>query len=118
MRTSSILHWAARALAAVSTALIALMATDGLAWPNPSEWALIAFFPIGVVAGFVWAWRTPAAGGTLSVLSLVGFYLMHRTLAGGWPSGPWFAVFSAPAAVFLAAAVASQFEHPAPAHPA
>lgn len=113
MRTSSILHWAARALAAASTTLIILMSTDGPAWPTPSEWALLAFFPIGLIAGFALGWWKPALGGVLSIVSLAGFSLMHRTLSGGWPAGPWFAVFSLPAAVYLAAAVASYGEAPA-----
>ena len=65
------------------------------------ELALFSFFPIGVCLGMVLAWRWEGLGGGVTVASLLGFYLVHRVVHGGYPMGPWFALLAAPGLLFL-----------------
>lgn len=50
------------------------------------------FFPIGVVAGMVLAWRTELAGGLLTIASLLAFYLTLFAFDGRFPRGPYFSL--------------------------
>jgi hypothetical protein len=66
------------------------------------DWVGFACFPMGVVIGMGLAWRLEWAGGLLSVASLGCFYLTSSLFTnGGFPQSPAFAVFTAPAVVFL-----------------
>lgn len=98
------LEWMARAASVTSITLLAMI-FFGEAF-NPSqislqEWAGLVFFPIGVVAGMIIAWRKEAVGGFVTVASLVGFYLVYgfllRNHIGGW----FFLAFAAPGFLFL-----------------
>lgn len=62
-----------------------------------------ALFPVGVVVGFLIAWKWELVGGLVSLLSLAGFYLWHFSNSGNLPAGPWFMIFSSPAIFFLLA---------------
>lgn len=61
------------------------------------------FFPVGVIAGLIFAWKHEMGGGLLAIASLAAFYQWHYSRAGSWPAGPWFLIFTAPAFIFLAA---------------
>lgn len=67
-----------------------------------NEWAGLVFFPIGVVAGMVIAWRNEGVGAVVTLGSLVGFYLvwgyLMRNHIGGWA----FIAFASPSLLFLA----------------
>ncbi|HEX3253843.1 MAG TPA: hypothetical protein VHS05_30690 [Pyrinomonadaceae bacterium] len=74
---------------------------------NPSEisrneWAGLAFFPIGVMIGFVIAWWKEGVGSVISVGSLVGFYLVYGYLLRNHIGGLVFIAFASPAFLFLA----------------
>ena len=98
------LEWIARVASVASIAFLALIFLGDALHPSQissNEWAGLIFFPIGVVAGMILAWRKEALGGFVTVGSLVGFYLVYgyvlRNHIGGWA----FLVFAAPGFLFL-----------------
>lgn len=98
------LEWFARTASITSIALLALIFFGEAFHPSeisPQEWAGLIFFPIGVVAGMIIAWRKEALGGFLTVASLAAFYLVYgyilRNHIGGW----FFLAFAAPGFLFL-----------------
>jgi hypothetical protein len=103
---ANVLRWAARIWAVASVALIvAVMVGEAFnpARLTPRDWLLFLFFPAGVCVGFVLAWWKELLGGSLTVASLVVFYLIHRLQVGTFPRGLAFAVFAAPGVLFLLA---------------
>lgn len=64
--------------------------------PTLSEWLGLAFFPAGIIVGLLIAIRRDLPGGTITVLSLVGFYAWHMLVTGRIPQGPWFPGIAAP----------------------
>lgn len=97
-----ILRWLSRAAAVVSLGLLAAFATSGGEAPTMVEWALFALFPVGVSIGTALSWRHEVLGGGIAVGSVAAFHAAYLLASGGnWP-GPWFLVFTAPAAVLLA----------------
>jgi hypothetical protein len=101
--TASILRWSARAtsLLAVALLLFFLFGT-GVSKPAPKELVGLLFFPVGVAVGLALAWWREALGVAVSVLSLAAFYVVYGALLGGRIGGPWFIVFTTPAALFFA----------------
>jgi hypothetical protein len=97
----SSIRWIARIYSLASMALIAMFATSGGAAPTAKELVALAFFPVGVVAGFLVAWWREGLGGAISVISLAIFYAW-MTLMGRFPGGPYFILFSVPGFLFLA----------------
>ena len=98
------LEWIARAASVASITLLVMLFLGEASHPSqisPEEWAGLIFFPIGVIAGMIIAWRKEAMGGFVTVASLVGFYLVYgyflRNHIGGW----FFLAFSAPGFLFL-----------------
>ena len=66
------------------------------------EWIGLLFFPFGVVVGMLVAWKREALGGFLSIGSLMCFYLVYGVILGDGPPRGWaFAMFTAPAFLFL-----------------
>lgn len=62
------------------------------------------FFPVGVVIGFLVAWKWELAGGLITVGSLTAFYAYMLLVGGRWP-GPYFSLFAAPGFIHLICAV-------------
>jgi hypothetical protein len=98
------LEWIARVASIASITLLAMIFFGEAFHPSqisPEEWVGLIFFPTGVVAGMIIAWRKEAVGGFMTVASLVGFYLVYgyllRNHIGGW----YFLAFSAPGFLFL-----------------
>lgn len=98
------LEWIARAASIASIALLVMIFLGDAFHPSQisfQEWAGLIFFPIGVVAGMIIAWRKEAMGGFVTVASLVCFYLVYgyllRNHIGGW----FFLAFAAPGFLFL-----------------
>ncbi|NNE99502.1 MAG: hypothetical protein HKN25_10835 [Pyrinomonadaceae bacterium] len=70
---------------------------------TPAQWIGFLFFPVGLVLGFAVSWRWDAIGAAISILSILGFYLIYGLLISGrFPSGYGFIVFAIPAFLFLA----------------
>jgi hypothetical protein len=98
------LEWIARGASLASITLLVMIFLGEAFHPSQisfQEWAGLIFFPIGVVAGMIIAWRKEAVGAFVTVASLVGFYLVYgyllRNHIGGW----FFLVFAAPGFLFL-----------------
>lgn len=68
---------------------------------TPKETIALLFFPIGLVVGFGIAWWKPLVGSIFSIVSLSIFYGWMYVASGGFPGGPYFALFALPAALFL-----------------
>jgi hypothetical protein len=71
--------------------------------PTAMEWVGLAFFPIGIIMGLVFALWKEVLGGVITVLSLIGFYIWHFVVSGHLAAGPWFALVAAPGFLFLVA---------------
>lgn len=98
------LRWTARlwSLLAIAFVLAFMIGEElNLARFTPHELVLFAFFPVGVCAGLVLAWRHELAGGTVTVASLAAFYLANRAFSGRFPGGLAFLAVAAPGLLFL-----------------
>jgi len=98
------LEWIARAASVASITLLVMIFLGESFHPSQitfEEWVGLIFFPTGVIAGMIIAWRKEAIGGFLTVASLLGFYLVYgfllRNHIGGW----FFLAFAAPGFLFL-----------------
>jgi hypothetical protein len=61
---------------------------------SATEWVGFAFFPAGVLFGLVLAWREELLGGTITLISVAGFYLVYgwllnATFRQGWAFLPF-----------------------------
>lgn len=98
------LEWIARVASVASITLLVMIFLGEPFHPSQissQEWVGLIFFPIGVIAGMVIAWRKEAMGGLVTVVSLLSFYLVYgylfRNHIGGW----FFLAFAAPGFLFL-----------------
>lgn len=108
----------ARMLSLASIGLLVAFATSGGDWPTALEWALIACFPVGIVAGMALAWRSEIAGGLLTLASLAAFYGIATAAAGHAPGGPWFLAFALPGLALLGCGFATRVSGAAATVPA
>ena len=76
----------------------------------PKQWVGFLFFPVGVIAGMLLGWWREVLGGAVTVMSLLGFYLIYGWFLNGqiW-LGAWFIVFALPGILFLISGMA--FRH-------
>ena len=103
-------RWSARATGLFSMGVLLLFLTgeggligrDGWAKVRPVEWFGLLCFPFGVLLGLALAWWREALGATVAAGTLAAFYGHHVLLAGRPPGGPWFLIFTAPAALSFA----------------
>lgn len=111
-------RWIARVLSIVVVGIILAFLGEGT--PKPSEWLLIAFFPIGLLIGLVLAWWREITGALISIGSMAVFYILCYILSDRFPTGPYFAMLASPAAFFLVAGVlargGNRFEPGTPGH--
>jgi hypothetical protein len=103
---ATVLRWTARIASAASPCVLLAFATAGrapVAQVHAALWVGLLFFPVGVVLGLALAWRREALGAAVALGSLAAFYIVYGVLLQGQlPRGPWFAVFTSPALLFLA----------------
>ncbi len=98
------IRWTARAWAVASIGLIlAFFIGEGFAPARvaPREWLGLLFFPLGICAGMLVAWRREGLGGGITVGSLLAFYILHLATAGAFPKGWAWLAFAAPGFLFL-----------------
>ena len=103
-KLTNMIRWSARILSAVSIGIILLfMVSEGFDYTRikPSEWILFLFFPFGVSIGMILAWWKEAAGGSMTVGSLLMFYVVHFAISGKFPHGWAWLVFTIPGFLFL-----------------
>jgi len=65
------------------------------------EILLFACFPVAAFIGLAIAWVRPLTGGTLCILGLVGFYVLHLAFTGRLPAGFAFLLFVLPGWLFV-----------------
>lgn len=100
----SAFRWTARIWSLASVLLILAFIVGERSLPSaPDEWFGFLFFPFGVTAGMLVAWRNERIGGMITVASLGAFYVFHFFLAGAFPGGWAWLVFASPGFLFLAA---------------
>ncbi len=104
-----IFRWVARITSLLSIAVL-LMFLFGEEFDTSkitrNQWVGFSFFPIGLVIGFIAGWKNELIGGSISVLSLLGFYFIYGLmLTGKIPSGFGFIVFALPGFLFLACGI-------------
>ena len=87
----------ARTASIVSLLLLTQFAFSGGEWPSLREWLLIAFFPVGVAAGTIIAWRREVLGGSIAAGSLLVFHALLLMRDSATSPGPWFLAFASPA---------------------
>lgn len=104
IKNTSLIGWIGRILSLASLSVILMFIVgDGFSpsYLKVKEAILFVFFPFGVCAGMVIAWRKERLGGAITVISLGLFYLLYQFLCGGLPRGYAFLMFSLPGFVFL-----------------
>lgn len=109
------LRWTARVLALATLLLLAMFYIGegmNIGEITPREYIGLAFFPIGLTAGFIVAWRNEFLGGVISVASIVAFYLIYGALlSGSIMQGSAFLVFGIPGLLFLIYGLLARIEH-------
>src|SRR5512140_16976 len=92
-----LVRWTARFWSVATVAfVVAFIAGEGIYPSAVHEWIGLVFFPFGVCVGMLVAWRFEAAGGMITVASLVLFYILSAIATGQFPAGWAFLAFSAP----------------------
>ncbi len=101
-RLTLAIRWTARAWATASIGIILLLSVgEGQLPSKPTEWIGFLLYPAGIVAGMVLAWWREGLGGTITVGSLVAFYVLHTATAGTLPKGWAWLILAAPGLLFL-----------------
>jgi hypothetical protein len=98
------IKWIARILSIISIGIIALFVIGNGFTPlfkNIFDLLIFIFFPTCVVLGMFIAWFDELEGSLFSILSLIIFYILFYICRGNIPKGPWFAIFTFPAFIFL-----------------
>lgn len=111
MRTSTAIRWTAHALSIAGTLLLLAFTFGGRESLRFTAMEAAGFlcFPIGIVAGFVIAWRRAMLGGTVTLASLALFYgwMFARD---GRIGGPYFLAFGLPGFLYLASVYVARRE--------
>ncbi len=99
------LRWVARILSilCVAVLLLFLFGEADLSEPvrlSAGEVLQMLFFPVGIVAGMVVAWRREALGAAIIAGSLLVFYVLNFLFAHRLPEGFWFLIFASPGLLF------------------
>jgi hypothetical protein len=107
MQPDIVLRWTARIWSIASTLFILafLLPGEQFGKPTASEAVALLLFPVGVLLGFVIAWRREGLGGAITVGSLALFYIWMIALDGRLPSGPYFLLLAAPGFLYVASAL-------------
>ena len=77
----------------------------------PREWIGLIFFPIGIIIGLAIAWWKEGLGVSITMGSLVAFYLVYGYLLQSHVAGWVFIVFASPAFLFFFHWVLRQASH-------
>jgi hypothetical protein len=102
---ATLLRLIARATSAISVGALLLFVVGGDEGFRPTGQELVGllFFPAGVAIGLALAWWREGLGASVALASLAAFYVVYGVLLSDrFPNGPWFLIFTSPAALFLA----------------
>jgi len=101
-RLTLVVRWTARAWAVATIGVVLLLSVgEGLYPAGIAEWIGLLLYPGGICVGMILAWWKEALGGSITVGSLLIFYMIHFATAGMFPKGWAFLVFAAPGFLFL-----------------
>jgi hypothetical protein len=75
---------------------------------GPNEWLGFLFFPFGISVGMILAWWREGLGGSITVGSLLAFYVVRLMTAGTLPKGWAWLAFAAPGFLFLLSSYVSR----------
>jgi len=96
------LRWTATVWSGASLLLVVpFIVSVGSRPSGPRDWLAVMFFPIGISVGMILAWVKERLGGTITVVSLLAFYVVRRTTTGAFPRGWGWLAFAAPGFLFL-----------------
>jgi len=105
------LRWTARLWSAAAILLVLAFIVGERSLPSGLHQSLgFLFFPFGISVGMILAWRKETLGGSITVVSLLTFYVLHRALAGTYPRGWAWLAFAAPGFLFLLSSQLSRTE--------
>ena len=106
MQPNVVLRWIARVWSIASILFILpFLLPREFGSPTASEVVGLLLFPVGVVLGFVVAWRREGVGGAITVGSLALFYLWMFARDGRLPTGPYHLLLAAPGFLYIAGAL-------------
>jgi hypothetical protein len=81
-------RWIARVwIAATVVLILAFIVGEGFHPFGPEDLLGALFFPVGICVGMIPAWRKESLGGSITVGSLLTFYVVRRATAGTYPKG-------------------------------
>lgn len=99
-----LVRWTARFWSVATIGFVlAFIVGEGVHLSGLHQWIGFLFFPIGVCAGMLVAWRSEGMGGIITVASLLAFYAVSLVSLGRAPGGWAFLAFAAPGFLFLLA---------------
>ena len=103
--TGKVIRWIARLLSLFSAVVLSLFVV-GEPFPvskiTAAQWLGFAMFPVGVVIGFIVAWRREGLGGAITIGSLLAFYSVFVFLLNGnLKQGLGFILFAFPGLLFV-----------------
>lgn len=97
-----LLRWAARLWSTASILIFVLLCIgEGIYFTKPMEWLGFLFYPIGISVGMILAWWMEGLGGSITVGSLIVFYIIYYATAGTLPKGWGWLILSVPGFLFL-----------------
>ena len=101
-RLTLVVRLTARAWAVATIGVVLLLSVgEGLYPAGPAEWIGLALYPGGICVGMILAWWKEGLGGSITVGSLLAFYLLHTATAGSLPKGWGWLVLAVPGFLFL-----------------
>ncbi|MBZ5538333.1 MAG: hypothetical protein LAO31_20465 [Acidobacteriia bacterium] len=81
--------------------LLLFVVGEGINPTTRTEWLGLLFFPFGICVGMILGWWREGLGGSITVGSLLVFYLIHLASAHTLPKGWAWLAFAAPGFLFL-----------------
>jgi hypothetical protein len=113
-----LIRWIARLWSIASILIFLLLCVgEGIHYTGPLQWLGFLFYPVGVSAGMMLAWRRECLGGGITAGSLAVFYVIHFATAGAFPKGWGWLVLAAPGFLFLYCCYRTRREGRMPADP-
>lgn len=101
-RLTQAIRWTARVWALATFAVVVLLSFgEGIHPAGAAEVAGLVLYPGGICLGLTLAWWREGLGGSITVASLLLFYVLHATTAGRLPAGLGWLVLAFPGLLFL-----------------
>lgn len=97
-----LVRWTARVWSIASLSLLLLLVIgEGINPTTRTEWLGLLFFPLGISIGMILGWWREGIGGSITVGSLLVFYVIHFATARTLPKGWGWLTIAAPGFLFL-----------------